>query len=418
MNLPEMIRIRQKFSDPVLEDVPREIALQVERLHLEGRVPRGKTVAVACGSRGIASYGSIVGATIRSLQRLGLEPLIVPAMGSHGAATAEGQTRVLEHAGISEETMGVPIRSSLETVEIGETEDHIPIFLDKIASEADYIVPINRIRSHTDFTYEIESGLMKMMVIGLGKQKGAAKYHQAFLNYGYPRIILTVARKILESGRILFGVGIVENAYRQTARIGVLEPEKLEEGEKALLGEAKSLEPHLPFEDIDILIIDQMGKDISGAGMDTKVIGRLCHPFSEEGPARPTVKRIIVRDLTDRSEGNAVGIGMADFVTKRLVDKMDRDATYINAITGGDPEQAKIPLTLNNDREAIEAAAGTVGLIAPEDLKIVRIRSTKHLEEVEVSRAYEDELPKRPDLEVITQGKPIVFDGESNLGPF
>lgn len=418
MDFPQMIRISQKFETPILEDIPQEIASQVNRLRLEKKIKRGQTVAVACSSRGIANYSAIVEATVHSLHQLELEPFIIPAMGSHGAATAEGQKRVLEHFGISEENMGVTIRSSLEVVQIGETEDDIPVLLDKLASEADYIVPINRIKSHTDFEYEIESGLMKMMAIGLGKQKGAATYHQAFFNYGYPRIILTVARKVLQSGRILFGVGTVENGYCQTARIGVLGPEEMEEREKDLLKEAKSFEPHLPFENVDILIIDEMGKDISGAGIDTKVVGRIYMPLLEKEPETPKVKRIIVCDLTKNSEGNAVGVGMADFVTKRLVDKVDIDATYINAITGGDPEHAKIPLTLKNDREAIDVAAESIGLIDRGGLRIMRIKDTKHLGEVDISQAYRKELSKRKDLEIIGEEKPMVFDQEGNLEPF
>jgi len=418
MNLPKMIRIQQRFDSPILKNIPREISSQVAGLGLEEKVRKGQTVAVACSSRGIANYRSCVEATVRSLQKLGLEPYIIPAMGSHGASTGEGQRRVLEHAGISEKAMGVPIRSSLETIQIGETADHIPVFLDKYASETDYIVPVNRIKSHTDFEGEIESGLMKMMVIGLGKQKGAARYHQAFFDYGYPRIISSVGRMILESGRILFGVGIIENGHCQAAKIGVLGPDELEEREKALLREAKQLEPRLPFQEADILIIDQMGKDISGAGIDTKVVGRIHMPLLEKEPESPRIKRIIVCDLTDNSDGNAVGIGMADFVPKRLINKMDLDATYINAITGGEPEHAKIPLTLTNDRQAIEAAAGSVGLIAPEDLKIMRIKSTKHLGEVDISKAYKEELSKRTDLEIIADARSLPFDEESNLQPF
>ncbi len=413
-----MIRIRQRFEARVLEDISQEISSQVNSLKLGKRIKPGQTVAVACSSRGIANYGDIVEATVRSLQGLGLEPFIIPAMGSHGASTAEGQKRVLEHYGISEARMGVPIRSSLEVIHIGEIGEGVPILLDKVASEADYIVPVNRIKSHTDFEYEIESGLMKMIVIGLGKQKGATAYHQAFFDYGYPRIIVAVGRKILQSERILFGVGIVENGYCQTARIRVLGPENLEAGEKDLLREAKRLEPRLPFEDVDILIIDKMGKDISGSGMDTKVIGRIHMPLFTEEPKAPRVKRIIVRDLTENSEGNAVGIGMADFVPKRLVEKVDREATYINAITGGDPEHAKIPLTLKNDREAIEVAARSVGLTPPESLRMMRIQSTKHLAEVDVATAYKGELGKRKDLEIITEARPMTFDQEGNLEPF
>lgn len=418
MNLTSMIRVRQKLEAPILQDIPQEIALQVNKLRLEKKVKRGQTAAVACGSRGIANYSAIVEATVRSLQGLGLEPFIIPAMGSHGAATAEGQKRVLEHSGISEEKMGVPIRSSLETMQIGEIEGHLPILLDKVALEADYIVPINRIRSHTDFEFEIESGLIKMMVIGLGKQKGAAIYHQAFFKYGYPRIILAAARKILHSGRILFGVAILENGYFQTAKIGVLGPEEFEDREKELLKIAKRLEPRLPFEDVDILIIDEMGKDISGTGIDTKVVGRIYMPLLAKEPETPRVKRIIICDLTESSEGNAIGVGIADFVTERLVEKVDKEATYINAITGGDLERVRIPLTLKNVRKAVEVAARSVGLIHPEALRLMRIKNTKHLVEVDISKAYKEELSLRRDLEIIVEEKPFVFDSEGNLEPF
>jgi hypothetical protein len=338
-------------------------------------------------------------------------------MGSHGAATPEGQKRVLDNYGISEERTGVPIRSSLEVVEIGETKDHIPVFLDKLAWGANFIVPINRIKSHTDFEYEIESGLMKLMAIGLGKQKGAAIYHQAILTHGYPRIILTAARKIVQSGKILFGVGIVENGYAQTAQIGVVGPGELEEREKDLLKEAKRLEARLPFEDVDILIIDEMGKDISGTGFDTKVVGRIHMPLVTKEPETPRVKRIVVCDLSPNTEGNADGVGMADFVTQRLVSKIDLDALYMNSITAVEPEHAKIPVALKHDREAIEVAMTSVGLIPPEKLKMIRIKNTKHLGEVEISQAYEDELSKRNDLEIISEEKPIAFDEEGCLKP-
>jgi hypothetical protein len=413
-----MIRIRQMFDAPVLDNIPQEITSQINRLGLEKRITPGQKVAIACSSRGIANYSTIVESAVRSLQGLGLDPFIIPAMGSHGAATAEGQKRVLEHAGITEKKMGVPIRSSLEAIQIGETEDRIPVFLDKLASEADFIVPINRIRSHTDFESEIESGLMKIIAIGLGKQKGAATYHQACFNFGYPRVIQTVARKILESGRIQFGVGIVENGLSQTAKITVLKANGLEDGEKVLLWEAKRMEPTLPFEDVDILIIDKMGKDISGGGIDPKVVGRFYMPLLEKEPESPRVKRIILCDLTVQSEGNAVGLGLADFVTKRLVNKMDMEATYINAITGGSPEHAKIPLAVPDDRKAIELAAGSIGLISPEKLKLMRIESTKHLREVDVSEAYQEDISKRSDLEIAAPGRPMVFDQASNLTPF
>lgn len=418
MNLPNMIRIRQKFRGPVLQDIPHEIASQIGELGLEKKIKQGETVAVACSSRGIANYDTIVKVTISCLQQMRLKPFIIPAMGSHGAATPLGQKKVLENYGISEEKMGVPILSSLEVVQIGETEDHIPVFLDKLASEADHIVLINRIKTHTDFEGEIESGVMKLMVSGLGKQKGAATYHRAILSYGYPRVILTVARSVLQSGRILFGIGIVENGYFQTAKIGVMGPENLEGKEKLLLKESKRLKAGLPFKKADILIIDEMGKDISGSGFDTKVVGRIHQPLLTKEPRTPKIKRILVCNLTKRTEGNADGVGMVDFITQRLANKINTEALYMNAITGIEPERAKIPLTLMNDRKAIEVAMGSVGVISPQELRMMRIKNTLCLEEVDVSQGFKEELFKRGDLQVVRDEGPMIFDQEGNLEPF
>ena len=418
MELPKMIRIRQKFEAPVVKDIGHEISSQVIGLGLEKQISGGESVAVACSSRGIANYSTIVKATIQSLKKMGLDPFIFPAMGSHGAATAEGQKKVLENYGISEKTMGVPIRSSLEVKQIDETGDHVPVFMDILAEKADHIVLINRIKSHTEFEDDIESGLMKMMAIGLGKQKGAFLYHQAFLTYGYPRVIKTIARRILKSKRILFGVGIVENGYSQTAKIGLLGPHELEEGEKGLLKEAKRLSAKLPFEEVDVLIIDEMGKDISGSGFDTKVVGRILMPLIAKEPETPKIKRILVCDLTEDTEGNADGIGIADFVTQRLVDKIDLNALYVNALTGGEPEHAKIPLTLKNDREAINVAVDScIGMMPPEEFKIMRIKNTLRLHEVDISPAYKKELLKRDDLEIIKEARLMEFDHEGNLKP-
>jgi hypothetical protein len=418
MDLPYMIRVKQKFDGPTLDKIPEEIAAQVNNLELANDVKSGQTVAVACSSRGIANYGTIVKAVILSLKDLGLSPFIVPAMGSHGAATGAGQKRVLERLGISEEEAGVPIQSSLEVIQIGETQDHIPVYLDKLASEADHIVLVNRIKKHTEFDHEFESGLLKMMAIGLGKQAGAAAYHEAMLTHGYPRIILAVAHQVMQHTNILFGVGIVENGYGQTAAIGVCPRDKLEEMEKEFFKSAKAYAPSLPFDEADIIIIDEMGKDISGTGFDTKVVGRIGLPLVTEEPESPKIKRILVCDLTAGSEGNAVGVGIADIITQRLLDKIDMEALNINTITGACPEMGKIPLTLKNDREAIEIAIKCVGLIPRDRLKIIRIKNTSLLSEVEVSQAYEKEFSRRKDLEIAIPKRAMVFDQAGNLETF
>jgi hypothetical protein len=417
-NFPQMIRITQKFDNTVLDNIPNEIGSQINNWEFEDVVQSGQTVAVACSSRGIANYDIIVKAVISCLKNMGLSPFIVPAMGSHGAASGVGQKRVLEHLGIQEEKIGAPIKSALEVIRIGQTENQIPVYLDKQASKADHVVLINRIKKHTEFEHEFESGLLKMMAIGLGKQEGAARYHEAMMTYGYPEVIVSVARQVMQHVNILFGVGIVENGYGQTADIGICPSDKIEEKEKDLLRLAKSMAPSLPFDEADILIIDEMGKDISGTGFDTKVVGRIGLPLVTQEPKRPKIKRLRVCDLTAGSEGNAVGVGIADMITQRLLDKIDMQALNINTITGVCPEMGKIPLTLKNDREVLEIAIKSVGLIPRDRLKIMRIKNTAFLSEVDVSEAYEKEVSERGDLEISFNKRPMAFDEKGNFDTF
>jgi hypothetical protein len=287
-----------------------------------------------------------------------------------------------------------------------------------LASEADHIVLINRIKKHTEFEHEFESGLLKMMAIGLGKQEGAATYHEAMLSLGYPRVILTVARKIMQSANVLCGVGIVENGYGQTAQIDICRSDDILEMEKNLFKKARQFAPALPFDEADILVIDEMGKDISGTGFDTKVVGRIGLPLVAAEPTNPRIKRIVVCDLTEGSEGNAVGVGIVDIITQRLLDKIDMDALNINTITGVCPEMGKIPLTMKNDRDAVETAIKCVGLIPKNKLKLMRIKNTTLLSEIDISEAYQEELVKRSDLEVVMEKRAMAFDTDGNLPPF
>jgi hypothetical protein len=409
MNFPEMIRVRQQFDQMVVKDISRTVVEKIDRLDISKKCRPGNTVALACSSRGIANYQAIVRSTAASLVKAGLKPFIIPAMGSHGSATAEGQKQVLEDYGITESQVGAPVHSNLNVKKIGTTHTGIPIWIDSLAWDADHIVLINRIAPHTDFSADIEGGLMKLMAIGLGKQTGAFSYHQAILSFGYADVIQSIGRAVLKTGKVLFGVGIVENGYGQTARIGVFGEEEVEAQEKEMLKLAKKLKPALPFDEADIFWIQEMGKDVSGAGFDTKTVGRIGLTLIGPEPEKPRIKRIIVSDMTAASHGNAVGIGNADIITDRLNHKIDRQATRINTITGVCPEMGRIPISLPNDREAFTVAATCVGLISTQDLKIMCIENTKKLEMVEVSAAYAQAIEGRNDLSITKPARPVKF---------
>jgi hypothetical protein len=411
MALPRMIRVRQTFHRPRVTDIPRTVTETLGAAAL--RIKPGDTVAVGAGSRGIANIDVVVGSTVKWLKDLGARPFVFPAMGSHGGGTSEGQLSVLEHYGITEATMGCPIRATMDVVQVGEALG-LPVWLDRLAAEADWIGVVNRVKLHTDFKGSIESGLFKMMTIGLGKHKGAIQYHRANIHHGYETVITAVGREMLAKARIGFGVGIVENGYDETAHIEAFAPEDLEAGERRLLKSARDWMARLPFSPIDVLIVEEIGKNISGAGMDTNVIGRPSNPH-EPFPADPKILWIVALDLTDESYGNAVGIGNADFTTRLLVDKIDMKPTLINAITACAPGGAKVPPTYDTDREAIETALSCIGLTPGDKARVIRIRNTLMLGELDVSEAYAPELAKRPDLTAIGQPQPLSFDAAGRL---
>lgn len=415
MNLPKMYRIRQSFDDTKVDNLNETVRAELNKLSLTAVKP-GHQVAIAAGSRGIANMADILRAIVEFFQSLHAEPFIFPAMGSHGGATPEGQVAVLEQLGVTESHVQAPILSSMAVEEISKTEDSVPVFVDKNALSGDHIVVVNRIKSHTKFKAPIESGLMKMMAIGLGKHKGAEFYHKAAIQHTFPKIIVDAGREVIRKAPILCGLGIVENGYGETAKIAALRPEDIEHKEEDLLKLSKKMMAKLPFNEIDLLIVDEMGKDISGVGIDPNVTGRnrdLLGVF----PHPTQVKRLFVRDLTSKSKGNAVGIGLADITTRRLVDKIDPHTTYINCITGISLEKAAIPMYVENDRKAIEIALGSVGLISSNQSKVVRIKNTLELDIVEVSEAYGKEFHPRTDLEILDGPRAMAFNSENNLLP-
>ncbi|MFH1480306.1 MAG: lactate racemase domain-containing protein, partial [Pseudomonadota bacterium] len=366
------------------------------------------------GSRGVANMALILRHLVRILTELGARPFLFPAMGSHGGGTAEGQLEVLRSLGITEESMGAPLISSMEVVEIGRSSFGFPVLVDRNAAEADGIVVVNRIKPHTEFEGPIESGLMKMMAIGMGKHRGCFEVHKQTVHYGYRKVIPEIGSVILEKLPVLFGVGIVENIYDATAIIkAVLPPQFLSE-EKRLLAEAKRLMARLPFNKLDILIVDEMGKNISGTGIDSNVIGRIMF-IGEKEPEYPQITRIAVLDLTEASHGNAVGIGLADYTTARLVGKIDQKATATNAITAMSPEKARIPIALATDKEAVEAALTTIGAVAPEKARVVHIKNTLEIFELDISEALLRETEGRKDLELMKRLGPLNFDDHGNL---
>jgi len=414
MAFPKMFRVKQELQGPMLTDIPAAVRETMRSLKLADRVKAGQTVAITSGSRGVANIDRITKAVVDELKTLGLKPFICPTMGSHGEATAEGQLKILEHYGITEATMGCPMKSSMEVVEIGKVKG-TTVFCDKNAWGADHIVVIGRVKTHTDFDGEIESGLYKMMAIGLGKQHGAENYHRAGHHYSYAEIFPLVGQAVLDSGHVLFGLGIVENGHDQTAKVQAILPKDFAPAEKALLTEAKAWMARLPFEKLDVLIVDELGKNISGAGMDPNVIGRA----SVQKPAgKPHIRILFVRDITPEAEGNAIGVGFAEMTTKRLVRKINYAAMHMNAITSGVAEAAKVPMAFDTDRQAIEIALGMIGLTPPEQARVVRIKNTLHLTEIDCSEALLAEVKGHKRLTTATAPAAMTFDAQGNLTAF
>jgi hypothetical protein len=336
-------------------------------------------------------------------------------MGSHGGATPEGQRDIRAHYGITEATMGCEVRATMEVVQVGETMG-MPVWLDRIAAQADWIGLVNRVKPHTDFKGSIESGLFKMMTIGLGKYAGATQYHRANVNHGYETVITAVGREMLAKARIGFGLGVVENGYDETARIEAFSAADLEAGERRLLKDAREWMARLPFSPIDVLVVEQIGKNISGSGMDTNVIGRPSNPH-EPFPADPKILWIVALDLTEESGGNATGIGNADFTTRRLADKIDWKPTAINCLTACAPNGAKLPLVFDSDREAVANALRCIGLTGPGQARVIRIKSTLMLGEIECSEAFLPEIARRADLAVVGDARPLGFDAAGQIVP-
>ncbi|MDP8945832.1 MAG: nickel-dependent lactate racemase [Actinomycetota bacterium] len=416
MEFPKVVKVRQRFPRPHVESVEAALREQLGREEIASAIRPGMSVALTAGSRGIAEIDGILRSLVAILKEMGAEPFIVPSMGSHGGATAEGQVEILESLGVTEEFCGAPIRSSMEVVELGETERGVPVYMDRIASEADGVVLVNRIKAHTDFRSSIESGLMKMASIGLGKHEQALALH----GYGVEGIsdfMVEVADKVLESGHILFGVATVENAYDEPAIIEAIPAAEIHEREAELLAEYMRMMPGLPVSDIDVLHVDALGKNYSGTGMDTNVIGRF-RILGVEEPEVPAVKYVIVGDISEESHGNALGVGLADLTTRRLADQIEHKAMNANVVTSTFIERAKVPMVLASDEEALQTAVRCNWGVPPDETRFVRIPNTLHLEYLYVSEGMVEEVLQNAEAEVVGDPEGLRFDTEGYFEGF
>jgi hypothetical protein len=396
--LPRMVKVRQKFEAPEIDDVAGAVHQAIADAGVLSRITAGDRVAIAVGSRGVADIDILTREVVHAVKSAGGRPFIVPAMGSHGGATAEGQLDVLEQLGVTEASSGAPILSSMEVVQIGQLPNGLPVYIDKNAYEADKIIVINRVKPHTAFRGPVESGLMKMITIGLGKQKGAEAAHAYSFKYMADHVP-EMAKISLAQTPIIFGLASLENAYDRPAKIIVVPAEKLEEAEPALLLEAKALMPKILFDPIDVLIVDELGKDISGDGMDPNITGRYATPYASGGP---TVTRIVVLGLTDKTHGNHNGLGMADMTTRRAIDAVEWEKGYANALTSTVVNVIKTPMVLETDEMAIKAAIKTSNVFDMKQTRIVRIPNTLHIGEIWISESLLPDALNNDQIDVLS----------------
>lgn len=411
---PDMFRIRWQPETPPAVNVGQALETEWERCREKITIRPGDRIAVGVGSRKIPDLPAIVSSVVARLKVAGADPFILPAMGSHGGGTAQGQAAVLAELGIVEPVVGAPVMAAMEVVNLGHVAE-IPVYMNRLAHEADGLVLINRVKPHTDFTGPVESGVIKMLVIGLGNRTGADAYHKTAVEKGFSHVLMTAGRHLLTTTRFLFGVALVENRHHEICELSLGTAEEMEPLERRLLKTGRTCLPALPLDSIDLLIVDEMGKDISGAGLDPNVIGgKGTCTWSDDRPV-PDITRIFVRDLTEATRGNAMGLGRLDVATQKLVDKIDMQTTAVNAITACCPEDCKVPLTLATEKQAVAAALMTLRAYTPEDLKVVHIKNTRDLAQMLVSKGCLPELAGREDICMVSAGSPMAFDRAGHL---
>ncbi|MCB2192856.1 MAG: nickel-dependent lactate racemase [Deltaproteobacteria bacterium] len=417
LQLPPMLKIRQIFDIPPAIDPATALEGEFAAIKHGLSLRPGAKVAVGVGSRGISGLATVVAGVVRCLRSLGAEPFIIPAMGSHGGATAQGQIEVLAHRGVTEETCGAPIRATMEVISLGETSCGIPLFVNRLAQEADGLVLINRVKPHTNFIGPTESGILKMMSIGLGNQAGAEYYHRLSLVRPQYEILSTAGREAMGRSNFLFGVALVENQNHELCNLRLAGPEHMEQVETELMGLARAILPRLPMERVDLLIVEEMGKEISGMGIDPNVVGRDVAAYGARRES-PKIARIHVRRLSEHTAGSAVGIGQADSTLRGLVDEIDQQVTIINCLTACAPEAGMIPPTYDTDLDAVAAALMTIRPYTLDDLGIVYIKNTMELEELYASQAFYAALEADPKVKIASKGLSLEFDQGMLRSPF
>lgn len=415
--LPRFFRVRQKFPSMAIDDVPAAVREAIGTSSLRRHVSPGQTVAVCVGSRGIANLAAVVATTAGEIRSLGARPIVVPAMGSHGGATAAGQAAVLARYGVDPTSLECPVDASMETIVVGRLAGGTPIHFARSAHDVDHVVVINRVKPHTRLIGDLESGICKMLLIGLGKRDGAEVYHREFpqVDYRFDEIARQVVPILLRDTPLRLGIALVEDAYEQTSHVEAIEAADMLDREPELLRMARDRMPRLPFDRADLVIIDQIGKEISGSGLDTNVVGRKSNDKAAAADEFPKVRHLYVRGLTEKSAGNATGIGIAEFCHSRLLRQMDAEITRINCLTGNHVTAAAIPVDYPSDREALQVCLTQRLCADPADVRWIRIRDTLHLNQVACSEAYRDEADARDDLECRDEPAPLAFDGEGDL---
>jgi len=416
MGFPNLLPVHQNLPSHALKDIAGEARRQLAASGFTEQVPPGARIAIGVGSRGISNIATIVRAVVDYWRDAGCQPFIFPAMGSHGAATPEGQADVLVHYGIDESSMGCPLISQIDVVSLGHTADGIEAFMDRNAFASDGVMLVGRIKPHTDFAGKLESGLFKMMAIGIGKFAGARQYHTFAHHTGLEHVIRTVGRHMLASGKMLGGLAILEDGRHQTARLEAVPAAMMESREEELLALVKEWTPQIPMRNLDLLVVNEIGKNISGTGMDAKTINRSIDGELNCWPGVETrIARIFVRDLNGLSYGNAVGVGMADIVNDRVVAKTDWNATWVNSLTASTPAGSRLPIHFPTDRECMERIALTAGKLDASDITIGWIQNTLELSDMLLSENLRGEIEENSRLEIVGPPQPVEFDAAGNL---